>query len=440
MRSALALFVPTLLFSSLLTHPRALASLPDGIVEVARISYRPPARGQWTPDGKAILYHQSEKDGQATILRFSLAEKKSQLLQRSINGYWPIPGPMETFFAGPLHDPPASLASWFRQRPAAKPAPKEKKNEKKDGDTDKEEKDNDTDKEEPPKPPPTPVDPKKEALAAEARQGIILASEQHKSYLFPGWRPRYSEAARRLVFSFQGILYLWDPLKDRKSGLLLLTRGEDPRWSLDGRAMLYNSRPFVRDRKGFVQDGGIAIVDMLFRALQIAPCGGDAAWAPHPHAIFFVASTSCLASLKTPPHENQKTKTNKPKKPKKTSTSKNDSKKKENPKKTLPFRGKPMIVMRSLKGTQEITTIAQEAWSPQSLPDTSTIFHPLLAYTDAKGVWLYHTQSRRRLLIAPKASAPRWSKQGLLLVHTPHEMKILRIQTPLLHKLAKNSP
>jgi hypothetical protein len=205
--------------------------------------------------------------------------------------------------------------------------------------------------------------------------------------------------------------------------------------------MLYTSRPFVRERKGFVQGGGIAIVDMLFRALQIAPCGGEAVWASHPHAIFFVASTACLASLKTPSLPTaKKTKTKKQKNANISPKSKTSSKKSGSPQSPLPFRGKPMIVMRSLKGTQEMTPIAQDAWSPQALPDTSTIFHPLLAYVDAKGVWLYHTHSRRRLLIAPKAYAPRWSKQGLLLVHTPQEMKILRIQTPLLHQLAKNSP
>lgn len=219
-------------------------------------------------------------------------------------------------------------------------------------------------------------------------EGISLFDGGEQQFLFPGYRPLYSEGARKLLFSYQGLLYLWDPLLSRRKGLLLLTKGFEPQWAPDGRVIAYLRQPFSWRMGTPPQGGGIMLVDMFFRAAPVTPSGGQVAWDGQGNTLAYVDRTH-------------------PAKPKGVSA--------------------PIAVgiywLNLRKKSSRPILLRKHAWHPalsQTVPQKT-----LLAFVDREGVWVMDTEKKKAILVASGASLPQWSSRGELLVVYPKAVAVI---------------
>ncbi len=119
-------------------------------------------------------------------------------------------------------------------------------------------------------------------------RGISLFSpEGEEAFLFFGQEAAYSPEARLLSFGLEGFLYLWNPVRGKKKGLIILGRGYSPVWSPDGKALAYLQSPFSCSGGKVSGRGGISIVDMFFRRFRVTEGGGELSWAPDRRWIYF---------------------------------------------------------------------------------------------------------------------------------------------------------
>ena len=289
---------------------------------------------RWSADGKRILY--SHRSGKTRALSlFFLKTKASKQIAKGTLVFYPSFGPVGTVFAGPPKQPNWKGVLFASKKPKGKKAPKK----------------------------PTPV-----------TSGIVMWGYGKKSILFPGWKPQYSAIARKLLFEFKGIMYLWDPMKSRRKGLMILGRGVAPVWSGDGRAIAFQKTPFLI-KKGVPSGGGVVIVDMLFRAARVAKVGGQITWAGDTQSLAYVSV------VKKPPFVN----------------------------------GTTGVYWKPLKGKKKPILLAMQAHQPH-MPPTNIFSSDWVAYTDHVGVWVMNIQKKQKTLVAKGASHPRLSSDGLLLV------------------------
>ncbi|MCK6511620.1 hypothetical protein L6R29_16815 [Myxococcota bacterium] len=420
---------------------------PEGVAEVARWSTSIRSAGTWSQDGRWIAYT-DKSAGHTSLFRYTLDEKKRQEIGQSTNSFFPSFGPLGLIFGGPATDPPATLALWHHKNKRLRKVPPPRSFDGNDTVPKKDTEDPSGDSSAPAKK--NPVDPTEDTDIARAvkQQGIMLFGKQHQAYLFPGWHPQYSHGARRLVFVFQGFVYLWDPLQDRKTGLLLLTRGEAPVWEPQGRALTFLRWPFRRFADGSVGGGGVSVVDLLFRGTKLTPCGGEVTWSPDASGLYIVASARCWKRIQQ--RRTERTSPSKPlprtalqRKPAPRRTKPKAGGKSKRPPKTEAkrpapalLRGSSVLFWQPLKGETPPIKLAEHAEAPDCPKQTNTLYRDLVAYADPKGVWLLHRLSQKRRLIAPNARFPRWSSRGHLLVQYPDQLVVLRLYPRLLQEIA----
>jgi hypothetical protein len=282
----------------------------------------------------------------AVLSIIHIKSKKRTIWHRSAFGFHPTFGPVGTIVGGPATKPPAIGKGLLSQKKRSKLP----------------------------------------------RKGLFLFGKKKRSFLYPGWRPQYSPKVRRMVFRYQGILYIWNPLaKKRKKSLLLLSRGVSPRWAPNGRALAFLQKPFLIDAKGKATGGGIRIVDMLFRAAKVSKTGGQIAWRADSRAMAYVAKWNATHGIYW-----------------------------------LSFASKGKTALPLVQGGQK------PAFAPSIKPFTS-----ILAYQTKSGVWLIHRKTRKKKLLVAGASHPQWGHDGRLLVRKGQSIQLLRISSTLLTGLAR---
>ncbi|TNE45444.1 MAG: hypothetical protein EP343_26375 [Deltaproteobacteria bacterium] len=319
---------------------------------------------QWSLDGKEVVYA-VKKGKEASVHRRHILRNKHKLVLRSLNGFFPSFGPAGSIFAGPEKEKPAKVST--------KKPRKVKKGKSKS----------------------------KAWWKSQKGQGIALLGLGQEQYLFPGVRPSYSEKARRLLFTHHNIMYLWNPLKSRKSGLLLLARGYSPSWAPDGRGIAFLRKPFQFSPQRGPQGGGLAFVDMLFRATKVTASGGQANWSFDSKGVVWVDSIPKPSSKR----------------------------------KKSPAYG---VFWMSLKAKQRKALLVRPlAWHPSLAPNPSKKpKHQLVAFTDPRGVWVMSLSSRKAQLVAPGAKRPLWSSRGDLMVQVSQQLHILRLSPTFRASLA----
>lgn len=301
---------------------------------------------QWTPNNRHILVSTSQGRF-ATLTMFELATKKKTIWFRSPYGFNPVWGPVGTVFVGPRHAPPALPKALLKKKNRAKLPHK----------------------------------------------GVFLVSRTIRSFLYPGWKPRFSPEARRMIFQYRGLLYLWNPLpRKRKNSLLLLTKGSDARWAPNGRAVAFTRTPFVVHTKGQASGGGIRIMDMLFRGAKITKTGGEVTWKSNSRAIVYTDVW----------------------KPKSVG-----------------------LFLAKLQGKQpQITPLVRGGRHAVYAPDVKYMKN-VVAYTDPQGVWILNTKTRKKKLVAAKAKSPSWSKTGRLVVVQGQRILLFQIPYARLQNMAR---
>ena len=341
-------------------------------------------KAAWNQQGTLLVYHETI-GSKARVGLLQRVKPKLRTVFTTRNGFWPVFGPLDAIFSGPENDkkplPVKSSArrktkrtrsrtrTSFRRKPRKKLRPRPKPRVR--------------------KPAPRSRKPKKRASKKKAPKltwGIRLAQGSQSSLLFPGVRPLYSQAARRLVFSFRGVLYLWNPMLSTKK-LLMLARGNAPRWSPNGRAMLFLQKPFAKG-------GGVWVVDMRFRAARLTRTGGEATWGTRGKSIYYVGKH--------------------------------------------PRSRKWGIAKLLLKGKKpKPVWLVQNGRSPHLPPNARKPGQPLLAYHDSKGVWVQHLKTGKRLLIARHGRDPLWSSRGELLVHFRRSLSLFKLTPAGLTRLSR---
>lgn len=303
-----------------------------------------PVGASWSRGGGRLVF--SARVGTvAQIGLYDLDKKKKQLWHKTAYGFFPHFGPVGTIVAGPAKAPPSLAKKLLKQARSKWP-----------------------------------------------HKGIFLFSKNSKTFLYPGWKPRYSLLARRLAFVYKGLIYLWNPLaKQRSKGLLLLSKGDAPRWAPNGRAIAFLRKPFQISAKGKVSGGGIRFVDMLFRAAKLTIPGGELAWGPKSRRLAYVA----------------------------------------------PHAGSYAVFWRGLKKSKEAATlVAKGARHPAFGPNKGKLAQ-LLAFEDKRGVWIYHLKKKHKVLVAPGATRPLWSARGQLLLTYPNHWSITTPQATLFRQLLR---
>jgi dipeptidyl aminopeptidase/acylaminoacyl peptidase len=321
---------------------------------------------QWSPKSDQIIYHYAEGEI-GVIERYTLQPPTRAILTRSKNGFFPCFGPMGSVFVGPQSDPP------LPKMPIQKPDQKDHNH----------------------------------WIHWKSGLGVHIYAEGEKSFLFPGYQPLYHHEARRLLFSYRGILYIWDPMRSRSKGLLLLTKGYQPQWSPDGRAIAFLRQPFaIHPHKG-ISGGGIQVVDMLFKVAFLTKTGGQVSWSFDSRSLLYVDSISAL------PDEKRK--------------------------KISAAQAHQSIIYHIPLGSKQSQShkLLTDAWQPNFYSGSDPKMNWIFAYTDAQGVWLMHLVTRKRVLIAPHASKPTWSPRGDLLVYSAKDRRliVLHISKKLVSRL-----
>ncbi len=306
----------------------------------------------WAPSGRLLVYNNRVHEKNILFI-YDLQTKKSKQITQFQDIFYPSFGPQGSIFAG-VADQKQLFSILKKKTPKKRIALKGKKFLLGVGD-------------------PT-------------RRGISLWGFGKRVFLFRGWKPRYSPMARRLMFSFGPFIYIWDPLKRRSEGLMFLTQGFSPRWAPDGRAIAFLKRPF-EVRHGQVQGGGIRIVDMLFRAVEISQSGGEVAWSFDSHQLAYIDGAT-LQKI-------------------------------------------PSLYLLNLKGKKaKPILLVKNARAPSFAPKLPYSKERWIAFHDEKGVWIISLRTHRRYLVVAGGRTPRWSSQGHLLVRFKNALKILRIRTP----------
>lgn len=362
-------FVLSLLVVSGAPHAQAKPSLYIKVLVQRNVSLKAgPAR--WSADGNEVTYH-VQQGPKASLHRFHIFRNKHKVVSRSANGFFPSFGPAGAIVAGPLRDPKLKNLRLAKR--------KKRKGKKR-----------------------KPAGKKKSGKAwwkVQKGQGISLFGLGQEQYLFPGIRPQYSPKARRILFTHRNIMYLWDPLRTRKSGLLLLARGFSPTWAADGRAIAFLVKPFRFSPKKGVSGGGIALVDMLFRASKITKSGGQVTWSADGKTLAWVDK---LPSTKGSKRRNKS------------------------------GFGVFWMSLKDKKRTAHL--LHKQAWNPVIAPHSSPLARGLVAFQDHRGVWVKTLSGGKSKLLVPGGTQPRWSSQGDLLVHLPGVIKVIRL-LPALRKV-----
>lgn len=326
-----------------------------------------PVLARWAPNGVEVVYH-FMRGKQAVIERFHVIRNKRKVVAQGSNTFYPCFGPAGTIVSGPQFDQTHSLRLAIprrttKRKPKAVKKPRAPQSRKR---------------------PPQTRKTTSQWWKQQNGVGVTLQGLSQKTFLFPGFFPTFSQAARRLLFSYSGILYLWNPLQTRRKGLLLLSRGYAPRWSHDGRAIAWLRKPFLLPTQRPPSGGGVVLVDMLFRAARVTKSGGQVSWAPDNRSLFFV---------------------DKPK-----------------------GKARVGIFHLSLRKRKTVSALVRvNAWSPALPVRLSQQTRHLLAFANAKGVWLMHRKTKKSRLIAPGGTRPVWSSQQTLLVHYPKGLAVLRL-------------
>ncbi len=370
-----------------------------------------PVRANWAPNGLEVVYH-FMRSSSAVVERYHVGRRKRKIVAQGKNSFYPCFGPASTIVAGPAHDQPILIPLPHpRHKPKAlrkKPSSRHKSKALRKRSHPRHKPKALRKRSHPRHKPRRSREVSKRWRRVKRRKpgsfwwrkktgtGIVMFGYQQQTFLFPGFGPVFSKSARRLLFSYRGILYLWNPLKSRRKGLLLLSKGFSPRWSYDGRAIAWLRRPFSMSPRHIPQGGGIVLVDMLFRGARVTRSGGQVSWAPDNRSLFYVDRANNHA----------------------------------NPKKS--DRAKAAIFQVSLRKRKAISTLIRlNAWSPALPVQLTKHTKDLLAFADAKGVWLMHRRSRKVRLVAAGASLPVWSTQNTLLVHYPRALAVLQISSDL---------
>ena len=339
----------------------AYSSLPSGVKIIAEYSIQGKVLDAiWSSLGDSIIFSSIQKR-KASLNRYRLKTKRLESIARGKNTFWPSLGPMGTLIAGPRYDPPL---------------PKKLKKTNK----------------------------KRSWLAWRGGKGLVLYSHHERSFLFPGFQPRYSSRARRLVFSYRGILYLWNPLQSRRKGLMLLTKGYQPQWSSNGRSLAFLRNPFdVIDGK-IKGSGGLQIVDMLFRVARLTKTGGQTVWFPDQRNLAYVDFLNPL---------------------------------KKGLKKRTQNRQIGIYRFSLAKGTKRKQLLFPNSWAPTLLANSGFKEAEFIAFTNKQGVWLAHLKTKKSILLVLGAKIALWSPKGDLLVIAPKLLRVFRFSPKFLGRLSR---